>query len=231
MLAALLSLLVFCPTEAGAARRSAYFRLLVSPRRVVYAVIWKGQLRFASAPDEIARAAPVTPSRVQTYEYRRGVTAHRFTFPETILPVPRRHLPDGWDRVVVSLTYVVLRDRRGRTVHGDFGHVHGQIALCREDEAGAEWSYWCWVGTEAGGRPDSAPALAIPKATSLSVTVTAAKPKGWSVPIGVGIMSGELMIIDIKRNGKSTPVTLRISDSSGKAVATQTGDLVKFGFT
>jgi hypothetical protein len=235
ILAASLALPALHSTEAAAARQSAYFRIKVSPDSYVYGVIWRDQLRLAATPEALTSATPIKPAEVQTWEWdagwgRRG-TNHNYTYPETTLPVPRDRLPTGCDGLAVSLNYYIERDRRGGAAHGDFGAIYGQIALCRKDQAGTEWSYWCWTATQAGGRPREAPAFDVPSLGNLHLEVTAAEPKGGEVGIAVHVMSGRLMLHDIRRGGGSAPISLEISDGRGELVASETGDLIKFGHT
>jgi hypothetical protein len=217
--------------EAPAAPQSAYFRILVSPDSVVYGLVWNDQLRLSATPEGLARAKPTKAAEVEKTGFQYGRTLYQYTFPEVTLSPPQYAPPEGLDRASMALSYAVMRDRRGRTPDGGRGWVYGLAGVFKQDEQGAEWSYWGWLGSEAGGQPASAPGLEIPDLKELRIVVTAARPEGRKVGVAAQIVSGEFPLEDIKKDGKSVPVSLAISSSDGKLVKSAQGDLSKFGFT
>jgi hypothetical protein len=65
----------------------------------------------------------------------------------------------------------------------------------------------------------------------LTLKVAPQQKEARETGIAALVMSGEMSLSDIKRDGASQTVALRVVDSKDKVIKQETGDLSKFGYT
>lgn len=233
LVAGLIALAAVPRGEAAAQRRTAYFRIQVSPDCTIYGLLRQDELRLAPDPDQLAAVTPVkatkvdnTP-RVPDYEWRE------YTFPEVAVPVPADRLPEGFSGMQATLHYrtgTSTRSSRGTRVR-DISYVRGQFGLTRKDGAGTLWAY-CWDPfVETGVAPEKAPAIQVPRIGRLTLQVSTETKKKLNPGIAVVAKSGEMGLSDILRAGKSVEAHLLVMGPDGGTVASEKGPLSKFGFT
>lgn len=216
------------PVEAVAASKSSYFRIQVSSDYTLYGLIWENELRISVSPEMLSAVPPIKPTNTEVGDYEPYESYYTYAYPEIALSVPRERLPAGADGLKLNLTFHGVKSR-GRWVRSSF--LQGNIGLCLRDEAGVEWSYWFWSGCETGSRPRTAPEIRIPRVSRLTLKVAPQQKEARETGIAAQVMSGELSLSDIKRDGGSQTVALRVVDSKGKVIKQETGDLSKFGYT
>jgi hypothetical protein len=221
--------------EATAGPKSSYFRLQVTPDSALYGLIWEGELRIAVVPELLPDLPAIKPTQTKIDDVGPHEKVYQYEYPEIVLDLPPGQLPAGVDRVKLALNFQLIKGtgRWSGRIYNSF--VHGRVGLCVRDESGHEWSYWFWSGTETGSRPRTAPTIGMPPIKRLSLRVTPQerreRERRREMGIAAQVMSGEASLADVKRDGKSQTVTLRVLDSAGKVVKQETGDLSKFGFT
>ena len=217
--------------ELGAAAKSAYFRVRVSPECTLYGLAREDELRFSATPEGLAAVTPIKAAKTDTADLENGGVFHDYTYPEVTLAVPPDQLPPGFSSLKIRLQHGTIRNPPGARGRDELSYVHGQLGLCREDQDGAEWSYWCWVGSETGSRPRKAPVIQAPEVTSLTLKITTDTQKQDEVGIAVQVMAGETALSNVERGDTSAQVHLRVLDSADKVVASEKGPLSEFGFT
>jgi len=215
----------------AAAPRSSYFRVVVSPDCTTYGMLQDRDLRLSATPEGLAMVSPIKAEKLDMSNIGDGGVWYRYTFPEVALSVPEEQLPSGFAKVRIALQYNVTKMESRRGGRGDAAYIHGSLGLCREDERGAEWSYWSSVGTEAGSKAERAPAMEVPKAGKLSLKVTAQAKEGREIGIAVQVMAGERALDDVKKAGKSVTAELQVLDKDRKTVASEKKPLSDLGFT
>jgi hypothetical protein len=216
------------PVEAVAASQSSYFRIQVSSEYTLYGLIWENELRISVSPEMLSAVPPIKPTNTEVGDYEPYESHYTYAYPEIALSVPKEHLPAGADGLKLDLTFHGWKSR-GRWVGTQY--VQANIGLCVRDEAGVEWSYWLWTGCDTGSRPRTAPAMGIPHASRLTLKVAPQEKEARETGIAAQVMSGESSLSDVKRDGASQTVALRVLDGKGKVIKQETGDLSKFGYT
>lgn len=215
----------------GAAPRSSYFRVIVSPDCTIYGMLQDRELRFSATPEGLAIVSPVKAEKLDMSNTGDGGVWYSYTFPEVTLSAPEEELPSGFAKVRIALQYNVTKMQSRRRGREDFAYIYGSLGLCREDDRGAEWSYWSRVGTEAGSKAERAPAMHVPRAEKLSLKVTAQAKQRREVGIAVQVMAGATALDDVKRGSKSVTAELAVLDEDRKTVASEKKSLSDLGFT
>jgi hypothetical protein len=105
------------------------------------------------------------------------------------------------------------------------------LIICRTDEQKADWQYVLHFQSEAGDKPENAPAAKVPLRSSfekLALSVFGKYDKG-ALGIRVDCRAGDFWLMDIRKAGKQVAGHLAILDTSGKEVASKTAPLSAFG--
>jgi len=215
----------------GAAPQSSYFRVSVSPDYTIYGMLQDRDLRFSATPEGLAMVSPIKAEKLDMSNGGGGMVWYSYTFPEVTLSVPEGELAPGFTKVKAALQYQVTKTTSRSRGRGGTAYIHGNVGLCREDERGAEWSYWSRVGTQAGGAAERAPAIEAPKTGKLSLKITAQAKEGRETGIAVQVMAGETALDDVKKAGKSVTAELQVLDKDRKTVASEKKPLSDLGFT
>jgi hypothetical protein len=223
-----LSLSLGIPVEAAAASKSAYFRIRASSDYTLYGLIWENELRVSVSPEMLSAVPPIKPTNTEVADYEPYESYYTYAYPEIALSVPKEHLPAGAHGLKLNLTFHGVKSR-GRWMGSSY--LQANMGLCVRDEAGVEWSYWLRSGCETGSRPRTAPEIQIPRVSRLTLKVAPQQKEARETGIAALVMSGEMSLSDIKRDGASQTVALRVVDSKDKVIKQETGDLSKFGYT
>ena len=221
--------------RCSAAVESEYARLRFLPHQTpdVYLQFQGKWLVVADSAKGLETAKPIKalPNREQTPER----LAERFVFPEIELPVPL----EGVARV--TAVFGITRYASGRSGRGagrqteadesDFWDI--QAYFHRKDSEGATWRYLILTGGEIAASSDpegNGHALPMPDINDLTFSL-AAVPSPDKLHIGLRVMSGRFPLNDVRRNADAQLASVQVTDASGAIVASETGNLEKFGFT
>jgi len=220
----------YAPSAVLSEGEPVYARLRVSPQGTeVYFQFDESGMRVARSAQELAAAKPVAAAE------RDGTRA---VFPAVDLPVEAdelRGLPAGCKQLRAKCTVYDFGasawGRRSLDVHMmcliNPGFVY-------EDEAGAEWTYWMsGLGIDAATSPERADVAEMPALDRPTVEITAQVGRGGEDQVGlaIAVLSGELGLHGIQKDGKPVQATLIVTDTAGKTVVTKRGTLEDLGFT
>lgn len=215
----------------GAAPQSSYFRVIVSPDYTIYGMLQDRDLRFSATPEGLAMVSPIKAEKLDMSNGGGGMVWYSYTFPEVTLSVPEGELPPGFRKVKAALQYQVTKTTSRSRGRGGTAYIHGSVGLCREDERGAEWSYWSGVGTEGGSSAERAPAVKVPTVGELTLKVTTQAKERREVGIAVQVMAGDTPLQAVKKGDKSVTAEVAVLDKDRKAVASEKKLLSDLGFT
>ena len=219
-LGAALVLVLFFLTNSAGAQEALYARIIVDPKTTVYVEFKGEEMRMATSVAGIEKAKVVKASR-----RRRSA----IILPEVEITASGARLPATWSSLKAKLTPIADNAAVGAKV----SRIAADFTLSCKDKSGAQWIYVVEAPESArlGLTADKAPILfSLPELERASVKITT-EIKDYQVGIAPSPMTGKSKINEIKRNGKQSQASLRITDSAGKIIANEKGDLDKFGFT
>jgi hypothetical protein len=235
--AALISLaLTALGGRCSAVTESEYARLRFLPHQTpdVYLQFEGKWLVIATSAKGLETAKPIKALPANGIPDPEG--EKHYVFPESELPVS---LPGI---VRVTATFVIFRPttekvpkgsrRRNRADEAQPGLWDAEVRISRKDSVGAVWTYTVRTGGEPTRSDDADKSLLaeIPSLDSLGLAVTT-KPSEGKLGIGLRLTAGKDCVYAVRRNDDSRLALVQVTDANDAAVASETGDLEKFGFT
>ncbi len=201
------------------------------PKALIYLRFTNNRLRVGRTLETLDAA---TPTRAKSGDIDAGGGFDFFQyydFPEVSLPVSA----SGVETVTGefnSTRYRSAPSRAGRKVREYLG-VSGQVTLTKREGA-ALMGYVLQVGTgdSTSASPTKPLELKVPRLATDQLTfevVTAVE--GREARLGVQAKAGKQDLYNVIRDGKGIPAKLEVRDKTGRQVVSESGDLIKFGFT
>ena len=219
--------------RCSAATESEYARLRFLPHQTpdVYLQFEGKWLVIADSAKGLEKAKPI--KALPAAKPPEGM-AEQYAFPEVDLPVSL----DGVARVTAIFgisRYASTRSGRGpgqQTETGEPNFWEARVYTHRKDSGGATWRYLVLTGGDVttSSDPESGTALPMPNMSDLTFSL-AAVPSPGKLGIGLRLMAGRFPLNDVRRNDDPRLASVEVTDADGAVMASEAGDLEKFGFT
>lgn len=142
-------------------------------------------------------------------------------FPKVLLPLTKEQRPRNVTQIVAGFRYVVPPDGKGASVVG------GLTQSCKQKN-GSEWTYLQSINKKFD-QSKTTPVVELANLDKMKFSVTVRRKQN-AVYVGVSILAGDATLYDIRRDGKSVPVEVRLLDGNGKEIANKKAPLGDFGF-
>lgn len=206
------------------------------------------ELRIAPTPEGLAEAKPVKAVSMRSYDLGEHGTLVSYQFPELDLPIP----VEGASSVKADFRLDRSQPRAGRANSPDAviqpSFFVARFRVVKKGAGDATWTYSFHEVASPGAERDLHEGHTVPFPTFGKTTLAIeTKIEGREAAIGLrartedgvqvaraagtGSLVQRVTFLQILKNGKPARASLEVSDSAGKVVHTQKGDLEKFGFT
>ncbi len=196
-------------TSAQISQGTAFARLAVSEKSVVYVQIQGGEVRAAMSVEGLQTAEPVN------------------THTEFALPIPADQLPAGVTAIKANLALMQVQTGASAAL---LPYIRGTFKVSRTDDRKAEWQYVSAGGGLAGANAEKAPSIKLPNPdkldASLSATVT-----GEKLAVGLRVTADGAILTDVRKDGHLVVVKMVVADAFGAEIASKVGTLADFGFS
>jgi hypothetical protein len=183
-----------------------------TPQQPLWIQVKANRIRHAATPEELANSP-----------WTRATTAAWATVEFPPIDLPLAAFDPGLPLDAAKL--------RLASFDGDW---EAEWQYRKTDQAGVRWDYLVSTGLEAAKSPESAVLNEAPPLGKPTLEVDA-EPTGEAghPAIGVALLlsSEHGDSVDVRRDGRSAEIELRILDREGKVVASERGPLEDFGYT
>jgi hypothetical protein len=202
---------------------AVYSRLVLFDNHVVYAEAVGDTMRFAPTPEGLKDAPPVTGT-----PWENGIL-----FKDVAIPLPAEAVPEGFT-VTGQFFFAPARIRDEAGNDHVIPWTHGKIWVSRTDDQDVRWTcvFRAGAGVDKNMVPDlgNAPEVQADLSQGLNLDLTAF-PLNAIVRAGLRLMSGDVQLENILRDGKPTMVGIAILGPDGQEVASKTGTLRDFALS